>query len=179
MSNVGPCHCYSVCSIAPMCGCECDVCLCVCGDGQLYRCWADHRRLTRHRLPKRALDSLPVAKFDKAVHTAYDTCAICLDDYEEGEQLRILPCNHGNSSTAPPTRYRGSCGEGAEKQLLSPSRSSEKVTRTLRLGTMPPVNKLFDVQCPLGFMGDEDLSIPIGPRYVTHPRKCLEFAAVC
>ncbi|XP_043222207.1 E3 ubiquitin-protein ligase RNF13-like [Amphibalanus amphitrite] len=69
------------------------VCFVVLVGIMLYRCWADHRRLTRHRLPKRVLDALPVVKFDKAVHT-YDTCAICLDDYEDGEQLRILPCNH-------------------------------------------------------------------------------------
>lgn len=27
----------------------------------------------------------------------YETCAICLEDYVEGEKIRILPCNHGKS----------------------------------------------------------------------------------
>ena len=54
------------------------------------------RRRIRHRLPKSALKKLPIHKFKNG--DPFETCCICLDDFEEGEKLRILPCDHGYHS---------------------------------------------------------------------------------
>lgn len=55
-------------------------------------CIKDHRRARRHRLSSSSLRKIPTAKFRKG--DPYETCAICLEDYIEGEKLRILPCSH-------------------------------------------------------------------------------------
>jgi hypothetical protein len=42
---------------------------------------------------EKSITKLPIVKF-KEGKSANDLCSICLCDYEEGEELRQLPCNH-------------------------------------------------------------------------------------
>ncbi|CAF2925301.1 unnamed protein product [Rotaria sp. Silwood2] len=58
----------------------------------LVKMYLQRRHTRRHRLPRSALKQLKIKKFVKG--DPWEVCAICLDDYEDGAKLRILPCDH-------------------------------------------------------------------------------------
>merc|ERR1719410_1215436 len=60
----------------------------------IFKCIQDRRRERRHRLPKSSFKKIPTKKFVAGDEEQYETCCICLDDYEVGDKLRILPCGH-------------------------------------------------------------------------------------
>ncbi|KAK0404566.1 hypothetical protein QR680_017515 [Steinernema hermaphroditum] len=58
----------------------------------VIRCCRERRRKARKRLSRSNLKKLPTRKFKKGDYP--ETCAICLEDFIEGEKLRVLPCKH-------------------------------------------------------------------------------------
>lgn len=69
------------------------ICLIIMISFMVVKCVRDRRKSRRHRLSSKHLKKIPTTKFKKGDH--YDTCAICLDEYVDGEKLRVLPCGHG------------------------------------------------------------------------------------
>jgi hypothetical protein len=49
-------------------------------------------KIRKNRFPRSALKKIPTKKYQKS--DKYDTCPICLNEYEEGVKIRLLPCEH-------------------------------------------------------------------------------------
>ena len=64
---------------------------------RLQRDGSQHIYNASSRLSKRELKALTVSVYDRKDNASCDTCAVCLEEYVEGEKLRVLPCSHGMS----------------------------------------------------------------------------------
>jgi len=92
---------------------------------RVVRQWRAHRKA---RLTKRKLKKLPKKKYSKENDAAdWETCAICIEDYEDGDMLRILPCKHAyHIDCIDPwlTRSRRNCPL-CKRSVLSDEESSD------------------------------------------------------
>ncbi|KRZ42063.1 E3 ubiquitin-protein ligase RNF13, partial [Trichinella pseudospiralis] len=52
----------------------------------------NQQRLQRRRLTRRQLKKIPNRKFKKG--DEHEMCAICLEDFADGDKMRLLPCGH-------------------------------------------------------------------------------------
>ena len=64
------------------------------------QCRAAIYKYTTRGLSRWRVRQLPKRKYRKNRETC-ETCSICLEDFKEGENIRVLPCDHGEEILSP------------------------------------------------------------------------------
>ncbi|TNN19925.1 E3 ubiquitin-protein ligase RNF13 isoform 2 [Schistosoma japonicum] len=122
------------------------------------RLWDRHRRRRRYCLPVKELHKIPETLF-KEGSSEFETCVICLEDYKDGDKLRLLPCRHAyHSKCVDPwlLRRRGCCPICKKKVHNRPRMNISNFTRFRRTSAYATTSEAPLLDDSSSFEGDSD-----------------------